>query len=212
MEPMEDRNPSVEELCRQILSDAEAEAEKSLERARRVAEDRMKGARSDVEKYRDELLKSTREKSETARRKILSSVSLESKKIRLKEKGDLIEGAMKLIREKFFAFADSDAFGGYLKKLIVEGVLALKGADFVIEINRTHAAMINDSTLRELEQDISKEDGRVVRLELSKEELNDIGVKVYTKDGRMLFDNSVKAIFNRQQDDLRLFLHQKLFE
>ena len=209
---MEDRNPSVEELCRQILADAEAEADKSLERARRVAEDRMKGARSDVEKYRDELLKSAKEKSETVRRKILSSVSLESKKIRLKGKGDLIEGAMKLVREKFFAFADSDAFGDYLKKLIVEGVLALKGADFVIEINRAHAAMVNDSTLRELEQDILKEQGRVVRLELSKEELKDIGVKVYTKDGRMLFDNSVKAIFNRQQDDLRLFLHQKLFE
>jgi vacuolar-type H+-ATPase subunit E/Vma4 len=209
---MEDRNSSVNELCRQILADAEAEAQKSLERARRVAGERMKNAHAEVEKYRNGLLKSAREKSQTARRKILSSVSLESKKIRLKEKGDLIDGAMKLVRERFFAFAGSDAFTDYLKNLIVEGVLALKGEEFVIETNSTHSAIVNDSTLKELEQDISKKHGLVVRLELSIEELKDAGVKVYTKDGRMLFDNSVKAIFKRQQDDLRIFLHNKLFE
>ena len=209
---MEDINPSVHELCRQILSDAQAEAEKALERARRVADDRIKNARLDVEKYRDDLLKKAAEKSKTARRKILSSVSLESKKIRLKEKGSLIEGAMKLVREKLFAFAGSEAFSGYLKNLIVEGVLALKGEAFVIETSRTHSAIVNDSTLKELEQHISKAHGLVVRLELSKEELKDTGVKVYTKDGRMLFDNSLKAIFKRHQDDLRLFLHNKLFE
>jgi len=209
---MEDNSRSVQQLCRQILADAEAEAAKALERARRVAEDRLKTARSEAERYRTSQLKDAREKAETMRRKILSSVNLESKKILLKQKGDLIDDAIKLVQEKFRAFVGSKESENYLKNLIIDAVHALQGDHFIIELGEANPPAAIEAMLPELEARLSQEYDRTIRLKLSDRTFkNDAGVKVYTENGRMLFDNSLEAIFKRRRDDLRLFLHKELF-
>ena len=210
---MEQNKESIDGFCRQIIGDAEGEAKKILENAQRVAGERQKSARTEVERYRRELDKKTRDQAEKIKKRILSSLNLESKKIFLKGKGDLVAEGIARLRQKFDEFTRSESYRDFLKELIVEGVSALPGYEFTVEVSEANSGRADNEMLKEIETEFAEKDGRAISLHLADGKLTDTaGVKIYTADGRTLYDNTVVSIFNRYKEDLRLFMHKELFK
>jgi len=210
---MENDKGSIETFCRQILSDAEIEAEKNLEKARAVSQEKKKIALSEVERYREEVLEKARDQARKIKKRFLSSVGLESKKILLREKGGLIARAMEKLKEKFGEFAHSDKYRDFIKNLIIESIAALKGADFLVEVSETNLNLVNEAMFEEIKTELAEKHTRTARLRLAERRLeDDPGVKVYTDDHRVLYDNTIASMFSRYNDDLRLLIHKELFE
>ena len=67
--------------------------------------------------------------------------------------------------------------------------------------------------LKKIEKELAEKDGQAISLDLADGKLTDTGgVKIYTADGRTLYDNTVVSIFNRYEEDLRLLMHKELFK
>ena len=199
-----DATPFVEEIRRQ----ADEEIDKILSRAKRTADSRLDEAKKRVREDTEQILDTARERAGLERRRILSDLSLEMKKITLKARGELVEEVLEQVRARLERTRGTPEYRAMLKALTIEGILALDRDDVSVSVSAADAAMANRAFFDEVARDC----GRAVRIS-SAADLGEtvMGAIVRAADGSVLFDNTIGARMERITDELQLIVSREVF-
>ncbi len=202
----------VDKIKSKILEDAKAEANKIISEAEEEKAKILEKAKEEAEKRKAEILKKGEKEAEMTKSRIISEAKLEAKKKLLKAKEEIIEMAIKKLREELTKLPEQPDYKDKLIKLIKEGAVSLGGGELVVRLNKKDMALIDDSTLWNLEKEVESVTKKVTVLK--KGEPVDIigGCIIETADGLKSLDNSLEAIFNRNLNIIRLKITEKLFK
>ena len=204
MESMAEQRSSSGILQKEIESQSTREAEEILGQAEREANRILDNARRDAEKIRAEMLRKAEVQAEGIRRKILSSVHLEVKNQALRTREDLLTKIFQEVMKKLDAFRRTKGYDEYLKKLVIEGALALDTDKIRILSGDVEKKRLNDTIVEQIKREVKKQTGRVVSLSVADQVLPESGVVMVSADERMLFDNRFSTRMRRLQNVLRL--------
>jgi vacuolar-type H+-ATPase subunit E/Vma4 len=202
--PMGDARPFIEEISK----GATEEVDKIVSRAKRTADARLDEARKHAQAEVDEILGAAGARAERERRRIMSDLSLEMKKITLKARGELVEEVLEQVRARLERTRGTPEYRAMLKALTIEGILALDRDNVSVSVSAADAAMANKAFFDE----VAGECGRAVKIS-SAADLDEtvMGAIVSAADGSVLFDNTIGARMERITDELQLIVSREVF-
>ena len=200
---------NMEILSRVIMEDASREAKAIMERARMESESIIEEGRRKA----GELIKSARKSKSHIdfscnKAKIVSLAEFQSRSEILGRKEEVIDEVLREAQKAFFALPERDNYPGILKNLIVQALKFLDedGHEFVCRVNERDRALLPSSTLKEL----GKKTNKVISLDDTPAEIVG-GVIAFRSDLRVLYDNSLEAIFERNRQRMRCLAAECIF-
>jgi len=200
---------NMEILSRVIMEDASREAKAILDKAR-------------IESafIREEGIQKAEELKKTARRskdhtdlschqaKLISLEEFRARSEILSRKEEIIKEVLLQIREEFFSLPERGDYPGIMRKLIVHALGHLKadGEAFLCRVRAGDRALLGHDFLDALGRELDK------GLSLDPETADIVGgVIVLRSDLRVLYDNSLEAIFERNRQKMRCIAAECIF-
>ena len=200
---------NMEILCRVIIEDASREAKAILEKARVESESIIEEGRREA----GELIKSARKSKSHIdlscnKAKIISLAEFQSRSEILGRKEKVIDNVLREAQKAFFALPERDNYPGILKNLIVQALKFLDedGREFVCRVNERDRLLLQSSTL----EGLGKKSDKVISLDDTPAEIVG-GVIAFRSDLRVLYDNSLEALFERNRQRMRCLAAECIF-
>lgn len=209
---MEEQRSSSEILLKEIREQSKAEAEAIIEQAEKESNRILKEAKVEAEKIRSEILHKAEVQASRIRKKILSGVHLEVKKQTLYAREEIMSRIFEKVEEKLEKFRLTKTYLPFLKKLIIEGVLALELNATKVIAGNVEKKILDRKFLSKIEREIREHEGKNVKLSLLNETLTESGVILVSSDGRMRFDNRLSTRMHRIENEMRLMVVKKVVE
>lgn len=180
-----------------VAKDAEADILSSLEEAYKEALEIVETEAKDAALKVAVIPQSKDRQAETLRRRIIGGTEL---KARNKTLQLIEEGVNKVFEESLKRMENLSSTKGYeksLKRLLEESVDAIGGGEII-----AHSNSVDKEMLKKIAHEVEKSRG--VKIKLSSETLTCRGgVQVMSKDGSMIYDNTVEARLERLKPHLR---------
>jgi vacuolar-type H+-ATPase subunit E/Vma4 len=194
----------MELLCRAVAEEARKEAEKILSRAREEAERIIAdaGERSEKE-YAEESL-ARRSKAYAEAKHVVDAAELEARKRIMAFRDEVIREVLSALGARLKAFRNEPSYSELLTSAVREGIEHLLGREFIVELNGEDLESQRDEIVK-LAAEMS------VTIEMKPSSAFEGGVRVYTADRRLLYDNSLSARLVRSEDDIRQEIWRAIF-
>ncbi len=190
-----------------IMEDAFKEAEDILEKAKR---DAVLIGEQAVQMQKEVLRKNEREKNRLdiffPKAKMVSKAELEARMEIMRQKESMLQKVLDIIRQELFSLSRNTDYPATLLKLINQGLQFLEGEEFTCQVNERDKSLLSSSLLDE----INWKTGKKITLDEQCLKKNG-GVFIKRRDGRVVYDNSLEAIFERRQEELRSAAAEYLF-
>jgi vacuolar-type H+-ATPase subunit E/Vma4 len=194
-------------LARVIMEDAFQEAEAILEKAEKEA--------ASIHKESLKMQAEVRRQAESnqnqldiflAKAKMISQAELQARMELIDQKETALQGVLEVVKQEFFSLPRSPDYPSILMKLTLQGLEWLEGEEFICQVNNRDRTLFNPPVL----ESMSKESGK--KLSLAEQTLDiEGGVIIVRSDGRLLYDNSLEAIFQRREEAMRSAAARLLF-
>ncbi|MEA2070200.1 MAG: V-type ATP synthase subunit E family protein [Asgard group archaeon] len=207
---MADEEKRIENLCTEIITQAEQEANEIIREAEKqkaeILAKAQKEAVQEKEEYLEDKEKAVRERKEQK----LASINLEARRKILNKKEALIQQIFEQAREELAKLSKKAGYKKILNQLIIEAGVGIGGGDLVITARKKDHTKIDD--LKSLAKKIASKCGNKCNLTLSKKDLQSIGgVVVGTKDGSITITNTFEDRLNDNFDAIRSNIAEILF-
>ncbi|WP_131006820.1 V-type ATP synthase subunit E family protein [Methanofervidicoccus abyssi] len=201
----------VDEIVSKILEDANKEAEKIKEDAQVEASKILDDARKEAEKRKNEILKKGEKEAEMVKNRIIAEAKLKVRKKMLIKREELIEKAIKKLREDLIKLPEKEEYNTLLLKLIIEGIVAIGEEEVFIDLNKRDYEIINSKIMWTIESEMGKLLNKSVIVR--KGNIVDIvgGCIVKSKNGSKICDNSLEAVFERNLENIKEKIAELLF-
>jgi vacuolar-type H+-ATPase subunit E/Vma4 len=196
-----------------IEKDAEQDARKIVEEARKKAKELERYTGKQVESIAAEGEKKARAQSEEIRRRVLSGVDAELRRKDLRLRERIFGDVMNRVKEGLKNMIRKDAYRTVLLDWIVEAAVGLGAAEAAVSASRNERALIDGKLLERAENRVKELAGMTVRLHPAEDDLGDRqGVILTSSDGRTAFNNLVGTRLLRKQREVREMIYRELFE
>ncbi|HSG28186.1 MAG TPA: V-type ATP synthase subunit E family protein [Candidatus Krumholzibacterium sp.] len=206
-------NESVEKIISQIQEDGEQEISSILSKAESTASGILEKAAQNAGEIAEKILKDARDRGELTRRRLLSSVSIEVKRARLKAREEIISKINDMVRTELERVRGSEGYPDIMAGLIVEAVLSLEGDSFQVYADRRDLSMLEEKVFPMVKEALVPEGRKVARLEAMQLEKDSLGgARVGVPGGRVVFDNTFEARMYRLRDRTRDIIFEEVFE
>ena len=186
----------VELLCRAVTEEGRKEADKLIAEAEAEAERKMEDARESAEREVDKEVFSKKSTAHAEAAKMVDSAELEAKKRIVSFRQEVIREILGELKERLKRMPEHPEYRGFLLSAVREGVKALPGKRLVVELSNRDVERVKEETAKLAEE-------LEVEIELRGVESTEDGPRIYTSDGRMMFDNTLSARFKRQDGAIR---------
>ena len=203
---------SVDKICEQIRRDGAKEVDSILEKARRTAAEIVAKAEDGANKVGERIVKDATEKGEVAKKRTLSSVSLEVRRIKLKAREEVVNAVMNAARADIESARKREDYPRILAGLIMEALRVLEGEKFIVHVDRRDLELL-ESVVFPRVRDMMKKEGRAVsRIDgVPLDGTTAGGAQVGVADGNVIFDNTFEARMYRFRDDIRAIIFEGVF-
>ena len=202
----------VDEIVSKIREDANREAEEIKNNAKAEAEKILEEAKKEAEKRKNEILKKGEKDAEMIKNRIIAEAKLKVRKKMLIKREELIEKAVKKLREDLIKLPEREEYSNTLLiKLIVEGIMAIGEEEVIIDLNKRDYEMLNSNVMWAIESEMEKLLNKPVIVR--KGNIVDIigGCIVKNKDGSKVCNNSLEAVFERNLENIKGKIAELLF-
>jgi len=197
---------NAEEICSLIRKDAQAEVAIVLERARKETEKVLAQAQSQAEQKKQAILKGLDSDIQKLKDKILSSLTLEKKRLVLSEKDKFVQAVIEAAKNEAAGFRASPGYPAFLEKAIIEGIKVIGDSHIEVYYSALDEQLIQEGFIKKIENGCSAAIKRQCALKFHKADFQDPGVIVYSADGRMIFDNRFSARLKRLNEEISMEL------
>ena len=194
----------VELLCRAVSEEGRKEAELILAQAQAEAARIIAEARERAEKeHESELLAQTSAAYAEAKH-IVDSAELEARKRIMSFREQVIQEIQEALQARLKEFRKEPTYGDFLMSALREGIEHLPGKAFIVELNAQDLEWVAEKA-----RDWAQQQSLAVALKPSAS--TDGGLRVYTDDRRLLYDNSLSARLKRSENDIRQQIWSTIF-
>lgn len=194
----------VELLCRAISEEGRKEAERILSQAHEEAQRTLSEALQIAEQDAAEEIHRRRSSAHAEAKRIVDSAELEARKRIIASREEIVREVFDALRKRLETFTTDPSYGDFLVTALIEGVERLSGNAFIAELSAQDLELV-----RKKVQEWAKDKGFTVELRSSPSIGG--GVRVYSSDGRKLYDNSLAARLKRSDTDIRQEIWRNLF-
>jgi len=203
----------TEKIVSSILSDAKFKADSVLEEADKKSNSILEEGEKIALMEKEKILEDSKKQSTMRYQQIISEAKMNSRRMELDAREEVIEESFKKAEEKLEEIASSDSaeYKESLKKIIMEAALEIGGGELVIFLKQEDVAKINDSIFS-LERDVKEKAGNETNLEIGNN-INTIGGAIIkTKNGDIEVNNTIEARMLRFKKSLRSEVARILFK
>ncbi len=203
----------TEKIVSSILSDAKFKADSILEEAEKKSNSILEKGEKVALMEKEKILEDGKKLSTMRYQQIISEAKMNSRRMELDAREEVIEESFKKAEEKLGEIASSDSvkYKESLKEIIMEAALEIGGGELVIFLKQEDVAKINDS-ISSLEKDITEKTGNETKLEIG-DNINTIGGAIIkTKNGDIEVNNTIEARMQRFKRSLRSEVAHILFK
>jgi len=201
----------VDEIISKIREDANREAEKIKDEAQIEANKILEDAKKEAEKRKNEILKKGEKEAEMIKNRIIAEAKLEVRKKMLMKREELIEKAVKKLKEDLIKLPEKEDYSTLLFKLIIEGIIAVGEEEIILDLNKRDYETIDSKVIWAIESEMEKLFNKPVIVR--KGNIVDIigGCIVKNKDGSKICNNSLEAVFERNLENIKGKIAEVLF-
>lgn len=203
----------TENIVSSITSDAQLKAKSIVEEAGEKSKSILSHGEEEALTNKNKILAEAKKQADMHYQRLISEAKMNSRKMELEAREEIIEEAFGKAREKLSQIASSGSseYVESLNKLIVEAVEEIGGGELVVLLKKDDVSKIEGS-LPSIADKITEETGVKTSLELGKETINTIGgAIVKTKNGEIEVNNTVEARLLRFKKTLRSQVAKILF-
>ncbi|MEW6381313.1 MAG: V-type ATP synthase subunit E family protein [bacterium] len=195
-------------LARVIMEDAFQEAEAILEKAKKEAASiQQESVRVQAQMRQQAESSQSQLDIYLAKAKMISQAELSARMEIIGQKEAILQDVLSAVRQELYALARHPDYASILMRLTREALSWLEGDEFSVQVNGRDRRLFTPKVLEEL----SAESGK--RLMLSEQAIDaEGGVIVIRSDGRLQYDNTLEAIFQRREETMRSAAARLLFE
>jgi vacuolar-type H+-ATPase subunit E/Vma4 len=180
-------------------------------RSKKEADSIRAQARSEAQRKKDEMLKEMERAIARTKEKILSTLSLEKKKIILDGKNKFAQAVIAQVQQEAGAFRADKEYASFLKRAILEGARVIDSDAIEVRYASVDAKLINADFIREAGAFVANTLKKNVALSFEPGKFSDIGVVMQSPDGRLHYDNRFSSRLQRVQDELFARLLREAF-
>ncbi len=194
----------VELLCRAVAEEAGKESEKILAEANADAARIMVEARERASNALEIKMRVQRSEAYAEARRTVDSAELEARKRIMSFREDLMREIFQALEQRLKEFRKEPEYLQFLLSSVEEGVENLSGSAFVVELNEEDQKLL-EGELENLAVRLN------VKMDMKLSTSLGGGVRIYTADRRILFDNSFSARLKRMEEDIRQEIWRAIF-
>jgi vacuolar-type H+-ATPase subunit E/Vma4 len=203
---------SVDQICERIKGDGQKEIDSILVKARVAAAEIVAKSEQEAKRAGERITKEATEKGELAKRRSLSSVSLEVKRIRLRAREEIVTAVMEAAQAEIDAGRARRDYSAILTGLVAEALGVLESEEFIVYADRRDLGLLA-STVFPAIKDRKRGGGRSVK-RLEAKELpapSTGGVRIGVPGASVVYDNTFEARAYRFGDTIRAIIFKGLF-
>ncbi|HOV22136.1 MAG TPA: V-type ATP synthase subunit E family protein [bacterium] len=192
----------IKEISRRIQEEADYQARDIIQQAKQESENILNIAQQQIASERTKKMADLELELKQMREHIFSSLNLEKRRIELKEKERFIKKILEEVELQAKSFRTSEEYPNFLMKDILEGISVLDKEELRVIYSSLDEAIFTEAFLQKLSEECHKQLGKKVILHPEKGDFSDIGVKLQSMDGRIVFDNTFSARLARMQNEI----------
>ena len=203
----------TEKIVSSILSDAKFKADSFSEEAENESKSILEEGEKIALMEKEKILEDGKKQSAMRYQQIISEAKMNSRRMELDSREEVIEESFKIAEEKLLKIAssESDEYKESIKNIITEAALEIGGGDLILLLKQEDMAKIEDS-ISEIENDVKVKTGKETNLEMGTN-INTIGgAIVKTKNGDIEVNNTIEARMLRFKKSLRSDVARILFK
>jgi V/A-type H+-transporting ATPase subunit E len=209
---MESLENGKEELLSGIEAEILAEKQQIINDTQKQIAEKKIYAEKRIESILNDARTQGQEKAEITKRKIISSVELEVKRLKLKARGEVIKEIINRVEKKVESRMSEEGYRQFLTDWVTEAAVGLGANSAVINASPPERQLIDEPLISQVQEKVYCCTGNRVQLQLSQSEpLKDQGVVLVSSDGRTAFNNQVKTRIRRHERTIRNLLYNNLF-
>ena len=188
---------NIERLSRDILQQAQSEAEQVLSEAKVKADQIRKQAEEQAEAEKVRIIEQAKRDSERIRSQAIATTQLKARTMLLESREKLLLEVFAEVVKKLPTVQQWNNYDETIEKFALEAISQMNSKDIVIRADKVTSKLLSDSILAKLK---TKFDGNVQLGEILP---NKIGVIVTTSNGHLTYDNTLETRLNKLENELR---------
>lgn len=203
----------TEKIVSSILSDAKFKADSLSEEAENESKSILEEGEKIALMEKEKILEDGKKQSAMRYQQIISEAKMNSRRMELDSREEVIEESFKIAEEKLLKIASTESaeYKESIKNIITEAALEIGGGDLILHLKQEDVAKIEDS-ISEIENDVKGKTGKETNLEIGSN-INTIGgAIVKTKNGDIEVNNTIEARMLRFKKSLRSDVARILFK
>ncbi len=203
----------TEKIVSSILSDAKFKADSLSEEAENESKSILEEGEKIALMEKEKILEDGKKQSAMRYQQIISEAKMNSRRMELDSREEVIEESFKIAEEKLLKIASTESaeYKESIKNIITEAALEIGGGDLILHLKQEDVAKIEDS-ISEIENDVKGKKGNETNLEMGSN-INTIGgAIVKTKNGDIEVNNTIEARMLRFKKSLRSDVARILFK
>jgi vacuolar-type H+-ATPase subunit E/Vma4 len=186
----------VELLCRAITESGRNQAEKLLEQARLQAENTIRDAAQQADRQYQEARLSSKSQAIAEAGQLVDTAELAARRRVMTFHRRMLQDVMDALTERLKLFRTQPGYEQFLISVAQEAIDRLSSPEVIIELAERDAEIIRSRL-----DDLSRNGSIVLHIRCTN--TFDGGVRVFTADNKMMFDNSLDARRSRMETDIR---------
>jgi V/A-type H+-transporting ATPase subunit E len=202
-----------ENIVSSIMSDAQIKAEAILAKAEKEKESILSEGEVQAVAEKERILETAEKQAKMRYQQIISEAKMNSRRMELEAREEMIEEAFTKAHEKLKEIASSDAaeYKTSLENMITEAGVEIGGGDLVVLVKESDVTKIKDS-LPSIEKDITNKTNIPTKLEMGGNIPTIGGTVLKTKNGEIEVNNTIEARMQRFKKSLRSEVAGILFQ
>ena len=191
------------EFLNVIVEDAQKTAETVLKEAEAAAEVKRKSAREEMAKIDAFFAEKTESEKQRVEKSSRNNIEMENRRTALVLREQVIADSIQEAVEKVKEFASSPQYKDVMRQLLTEAVYGIGKPDLIVSISAAEANVVTQPALDQWAQELSKEIGVSLKLELAPLRLRKQGIMLSDREGRVVYDNLFETRLIRYQSEIR---------
>jgi len=201
----------AEQICFKIQQEAAHQVQDLFERANKEAQKILGLAKAEAENKKQALLKELDRKLSREEEKMLSSLSLEKKKIALEEKSKFAQQVLDSVFRQAEELRRSRDYATFLKKAILEGVGVIDTDTIEVFCSSFDEKITNPDFIKEVTASAASKFKKEFVFKFHFADFKDIGVIVQSPDGHLSYNNRFQSRLKRMYDQVYAKLLKESF-
>jgi len=191
------QDDNIQRLSREIIQQAEADAEKILSDAQSKAAEIKKLAQESVENEKKKILDQAKNEADRLRSQSVATAQLKARTLILESREKLLVNVFDSAIEKIPTIQHWNDYESIAESLALEAVQQLGARKVVLHADKVTHRILSESILKKISK---KFDGTI---ELGDPLEKGTGIIAETEDGHLNYDNTLETRLRRLEGDLR---------